>query len=67
MEPQRSADVLPISRDVRDFIKAAEVLLSPAMRISEFTPDECEIIGEYVKSLSNVKQPWSKVLPVKYT
>lgn len=67
MESQGCTDVLPFSKDVLNFIKAAEALLSPVMRTSELTPDECEIIGEYVKSLSNVKHPWSKVLPVKYT
>ena len=67
MEAQRSVDALPISKDVRNFIKAAETLLSPASRTSELTPDECEIIGEYVMSMCHVKQPWSKQLPVKYT
>jgi hypothetical protein len=69
MEGVRStaAATLPISKDVRDFIKAAETLLSPAARTSDLTPDEIEIIGEYVITLSNAKQPWSKILPIKYT
>lgn len=56
-----------LSKDVLDFIKAAETLLSPAMRTSELTSDECEIIAEYLITMSQVKHPWSKVLPVKYT
>jgi hypothetical protein len=62
-----SPETLPLSKDVREFIKAAEKLISPALRSSELTPDECEIISEYVMTLSNAKQPWSKALPIKYT
>jgi hypothetical protein len=67
MELQSPANALPLSKDVRNFIAAAETLLSSASRTSELTADECEIIGEYVMTLSHVKQPWSKVLPIKYT
>jgi len=62
-----ASQTLPFSKDVRDFIKAAETLLSPTLRTSELTADDCEIIKEYLITLSNVKQPWSRGLPIKYT
>lgn len=70
MEALRSAGelaLLPIRKEVNDFIQSAEVLLSPALRSYEFTPDECELIRDYVMSLSHVRNPWSKTLPIKYT
>jgi hypothetical protein len=55
-----------VRKEVRDFARAAETLLSPASLGSDLTTDECELIKEYVMTLSNVKQPWSKGLPIKY-
>ena len=59
--------LLSVQKDVQDFIRAAEKLLSPALRASPLTPDECDLIGEYLMSMSNAKHPWSKTLPIKYT
>jgi hypothetical protein len=60
MEAIRSASTVPLSKDVRDFMKAAEGLLSHELRTAELTPEECEIIGEYIVTLSQAKHPWSK-------
>ena len=59
--------VLPIRVEVKNFMVAAEILLSPAMRNYEFTPNECDLIREYIMNLSHAKHPWSKTLPIKYT
>ena len=70
MEALRSAHavgLLLVRKEVQDFVQAAETLLSPALRTSEFTPEECYIITEYVVTMSHQKQPWSKELPVRYT
>jgi hypothetical protein len=55
-----------IRKGVLDFIIASEALLSPALRSSEFTKEECDMIAEYVMTLSNSATPWSKSLPVRY-
>jgi hypothetical protein len=70
MDAIRSADpvgLLSVQKDVQDFVQAAERLLSPALRISPLTSDECDLIGEYLMSMTNAKHPWSKRLPIKYT
>lgn len=67
MEATRLADVVSVQKDVQDFIEAAEKLLSPALRTTAFTPDECYLIREYIMSLSHARHPWSKDLPIKYT
>ena len=70
MEALRSAGelgVLPVRVEVKNFMVAAEILLSPAMRNYKFTPDECDLIRDYVMSLSHAKHPWSKTLPIKNT
>lgn len=66
METRRSADAFPFHKDVHNFIKAADTSLSPGRRTSPLTPDECEIIKEYVITVSNVKEPWGNSLPVMY-
>jgi hypothetical protein len=63
----KSVDVLSVRKEVRDFVQAAEALLSPVALTSELTADECDLIKEYVMMLSNTRQPWSKGLPIKYT
>jgi hypothetical protein len=70
MDAIKSAEtvgLLSVQKDVQDFIQAAERLLSPALRTSPLTSDECDLIGEYLMSMSNAKHPWSKRLPIKYT
>ena len=52
---------------IEAFITASEALLSPALRPSELTPEECDAIAQYVMSLSNVRTPWSKYLVSRYT
>ena len=51
---------------VLDFVLASEALLSPALRSSELTQEECAMIAEYVLNLSRSGNPWSKALPVRY-
>lgn len=49
---------VPIRKEVEDFLKASETLLSPALRQSELSPEECLLIADYVMSLSDPKTPW---------
>jgi hypothetical protein len=60
------ANTYTIRKGVLDFIIASEALLSPALRSSELTKEECDMIAEYVMTLSNSANPWSKSLPVRY-
>ncbi len=53
--------------EVQDFVRAAEVLLSPALLKPELSPNECKIIAQYVMSLSHFDRPWSKLLNWRYT
>lgn len=57
---------LSFQKDVRDFVGAAEKLLSPALRISPLTADECDLIAEYLVIMTHAKHPWSKRLPIKH-
>jgi hypothetical protein len=57
---------LPFRKEVQDFIRSAETLLSPALLNSPFTEDEALIIADYVMNLSQAKHPWSKKLVFKY-
>src|SRR5687768_16264375 len=41
------------TEDVRDFVEAAEKLLSPVLRISPLTANECDVIAEYLMSMTN--------------
>ena len=52
---------------VEAFISASDRLLSPALRQTNLTPEECHIIAQYVMDLSNVKTPWSGHLLSRYT
>ena len=51
----------------RRFYSSAEALLSPILLKPDLTQEECDLIAEYVKTLSQSKRPWSKSLPIKYT
>ena len=62
-----SGEVLSARKEVREFVRAAETILSPALLHPDLTQEECDLIAEYVKTLSQSKQPWSKSLPIKYT
>jgi hypothetical protein len=62
-----SSDVRSVRKEVEDFMRAAETILSPVLLSPELTPEECDLIAEYVKSLSQAKHPWSRSLPIKYT
>jgi hypothetical protein len=57
METTKLADVVSVQEDVAAFIEAAEQVLSPALRTTAFTPDECDLIREYVMSLSHARPP----------
>ena len=50
---------LQISKEVKDFVLAAEHLLSPLLRSSELTPEECHIICEYLTTMCQGSHPWS--------
>jgi hypothetical protein len=56
----------PYRREVQDFIRITETLLSPASLGDDFTPEECDIIAYYVMTLSSAKNPWAKELTVRY-
>jgi hypothetical protein len=66
-KPVDGVAFLSVRKEVQDFVEAAQVLLSPGLLTSELTPDECGLIKDYVMMMSNVKHPWCKGLPVKYT
>lgn len=57
---------ISVRKEVQDFLQASETLLSPALRTSELTCEECNLIAEYVMSLSHAKHPWSKSLIMRY-
>ena len=50
---------LPVRKEVQDFVLAAEKLLSPILRSSELTPEECHIICEYLTTMCRGTHPWS--------
>jgi hypothetical protein len=62
-----SDEVSLARKEVMDFVRAAETILSPALLHPELTQGECDLIAEYVKTLSLSKHPWSRSLPIKYT
>ena len=53
---------LPVRTEVQDFVIAAEKLLSPILRSSELTPEECHIICEYLTTMCRGAHPWSSQL-----
>ena len=57
---------LPVRKEVLDFINASEYLLSPAMISPKLTPEECQVVAEYVMSLSKNNNPWSNLLSHQY-
>lgn len=58
---------ITVRKKVSDFLLASEALLSPALRSSELTTEECDLIAEYVMTLLRSSNPWSKALPVRYS
>lgn len=56
-----------VRKEVQEFLQASESLLSPASLTSDLTREECDLIAEYVMSLSHAKHPWSRSLIMKYT
>jgi len=54
---------LPVRQEVHEFVRAAEKLLSPALRVSPLTDVECEYIREYLMTMSRAGHPWSRGLP----
>ncbi len=69
MEVAAASSLRPVSvrKEIEDFILATEALLSPILLKPDLTQEECDLIAEYVKTLSQSKRPWSKSLPIKYT
>ena len=57
---------LPVRKEVLDFLKASETLLAYPMFDAEITPEECDLIADYIMSLSQSKHPWGKSLTVRY-
>lgn len=49
-----------ICKEVLDFVRASETLLSPILLERELTDDECDLISEYVACLSNSANPWNR-------
>ena len=49
-----------IGKEVLDFVKASETLLSPVLLDRELTHDECELIVGYVACLSDPMNPWNR-------
>ena len=66
VSPRRS-QTLTIRKEVTDFVRSTETLLSPILLKPDLTQEECDLIAEYVKMLSLWKNPWSRSLPIKYT
>lgn len=64
---QVSDEVLTARKEVMDFVKSAERILSPASLYPKLTQSECDLIAEYVITLSRSKHPWSRSLPIRYT
>jgi hypothetical protein len=60
-------EVLTARKEVMEFVRATEKILSPALLHPTLTQGECDLIAEYVKTLSGSKHPWSGSLPIKYT
>jgi hypothetical protein len=58
---------LIVSPAVQTFVSASESLLSSALRPSDLSPDECELIAQHIMALSHVKTPWSGFLVSRYT
>lgn len=50
---------LPVRKEVRDFLVAAENLLSPSLRNSELTTEECHLICDYLMTMCHANHPWS--------
>ncbi|MCE3222972.1 MAG: hypothetical protein K0S58_1152 [Nitrospira sp.] len=55
-----------VSKEVLQFVLASEALLSPVLRPSALTQEECNLVAEYVMNLSRSGNQWSKALPVRY-
>jgi hypothetical protein len=49
-----------IGKEVLDFVRASETLLSPILLDRELTQEECELIRGYVDCLSDPMNPWNR-------
>jgi hypothetical protein len=49
-----------VGKEVLDFVRASETLLSPVLLDRQLTDDECELISGYVACLSDPVNPWNK-------
>jgi hypothetical protein len=61
------ANNLPVRKEVLDFLKASEHLLAYPLFDSEFTSEECDLIADYIMTLSQAQHPWGKSLTVRYS
>jgi hypothetical protein len=50
---------LSVREEVKDFVLAAEKLLSPILHSSELTTEECHLICEYLTTMCRETHPWS--------
>jgi hypothetical protein len=50
---------LSVCKEVKDFVLAAEKLLSPILRSPELTTEECQLICEYLTTMCRGTHPWS--------
>ena len=53
--------------EVRAFLNASHVLVSPLSAPKDLSREECEAIARCVMELSNVTHQWSKYLLSRYT
>jgi hypothetical protein len=61
------ADILPVRKEVLDFLKVSETLLAYPMFTSELTPEECDVIADYIMTLSQARHPWGKSFAVRHS
>ena len=51
-----------IRKEVTEFVRTCETLLSSALLSPKLTKEECALIAEYVRYLSGDKTPWRRYL-----
>jgi hypothetical protein len=57
---------LSIRKEVLEFVKASEMILSSVLIQPPLNQDERALIAEYVRHFSDTKQPWNEHLLQKY-
>ena len=65
LDPIAEVGLLGIRKEIQDFVRAAETLLSHSLT-SHLTLAECNLVRDYVRVMSDAKNPWIRELPIKY-